>query len=260
MTGTTPPSIRVFRARQQVRVRRAPLLRAEHVRWLAAGEQITVDAASRTEADGYIWWQHGDGWTAERTLDGAEIYLIDAGLTAGTIRFRVGATPVRIRRAPGLGAEPVGWLAAGALFAADVASRTELDGHVWWQHSGGWSAGRTLDGAAVYFAPPEAGDAPAPEEESPAPPPATREFVVAQQVRVRAAPGLQGAHVCWLPRNMRLTVDAASRTEADGYIWWRHACGWSAERRLDSGEIYLQEAAGGLLAIPFACRFAACRS
>lgn len=243
MAGQTPQGIRVFRARQQVRVRRAPGLRAEHLRWLAAGEQITVDAASRTEADGYIWWQHGEGWTAERTLDGVEVYLIDAGLAAETIRFRVGEAPVRVRATPGFGGEPVGWLTPGTVLAANSASRTVLEGHIWWQHAGGWSAERTLDGAAVYFAPLEA-ETPAPAAEAPAPPARTRDFVVVQQVRVRTAPGRQGGHIRWLPRDTRLTVDAASRTEADGHVWWRHAEGWSAERRLDGGEIYLQELAG----------------
>jgi len=102
MTGTTPPSIRVFRARQQVRVRRAPLLRAEHVRWLAAGEQITVDAASRTEAGGYIWWLHACGLSAERRLGSDEIYLQEAasGLLATSFACRFDALSPVARGSP----------------------------------------------------------------------------------------------------------------------------------------------------------------
>ena len=62
----------------QVRVRSAPGLQGAMVRWLEPGTQIEALPNSRTEADGYIWWQHGGGWTAERHISGSPVYLFEA--------------------------------------------------------------------------------------------------------------------------------------------------------------------------------------
>src|SRR5258708_3166970 len=41
---------------------------------------IRLNDDSRTEAAGYVWLQHERGWSAERTLDGRTIFLLDASL------------------------------------------------------------------------------------------------------------------------------------------------------------------------------------
>ncbi len=43
-------------------------------------ETITVNEDSRVEADGFVWLQHNRGWSAERSIDGKQIYLLDSGL------------------------------------------------------------------------------------------------------------------------------------------------------------------------------------
>ena len=50
---------------------------------------------------------------------------------------------------------------------------------------------------------------------------------------VRATPGTAGARVGELPTGALLVVEADSRTVVDGFVWWKHALGWSAEGSAD---------------------------
>ncbi|MBC8100288.1 MAG: hypothetical protein H7Y11_12650, partial [Armatimonadetes bacterium] len=45
---------------------------------LAPKQGIQVDPLSRTEAGGYAWWQHPDGWSAERATFGSETLMKEA--------------------------------------------------------------------------------------------------------------------------------------------------------------------------------------
>src|SRR6266849_2694343 len=47
---------------------------------LRQDEIITVNDDSRTEAAGFVWLQHSRGWSAERSVDGKFVYLLDATL------------------------------------------------------------------------------------------------------------------------------------------------------------------------------------
>src|SRR5258708_49428 len=47
---------------------------------LKFGDVITVDDTTRTEAAGFIWYKHDRGWSAERSSDGKNIYLLDNSL------------------------------------------------------------------------------------------------------------------------------------------------------------------------------------
>jgi hypothetical protein len=44
---------------------------------LKLNELITVNEDSRVEADGFFWLQHERGWSAERSVDGKLLYLLD---------------------------------------------------------------------------------------------------------------------------------------------------------------------------------------
>ena len=255
----------------QVRVRRQPSLKGDMVRWLDPGTQIEVDSGSQTEADSYVWWQHSAGWSAERDSSGSEVYLFETVAAPtpsdpGKKLFRAGSAQVRVRSDPHLRGAMVRWINPGELVEVDASSRTEADGYVWWQHSDGWSAERSITGEDVFLidVPPtpaaEVGPTPAtpvaagPTPSTPAPstpatpatptelqPPApSKDFKVASvKVRVRGAANLLGNMVRWLDPGTLLTVDGNSRTEADGYIWWRHNEGWSAERNIVGSEVYL---------------------
>jgi uncharacterized protein YvpB len=42
---------------------------------LAAGEIVTVDPTTRTEANDYIWWKHDLGWSASQSVDGSQVLM-----------------------------------------------------------------------------------------------------------------------------------------------------------------------------------------
>ncbi len=276
---------------QQVRVRAYPTLRAAHVRWLNPGEQI--EGTARIEADGYVWWQHSEGWSAEKSSDGAETYLFEAQETtvdpAQSKKFKVDSQ-VRIRAGASLNAAHVRWLDPGSQVIVNADSRTEADGYVWWQHSAGWSAEKSLTEAdEIYMIELQAptvvtSSKPAdssintaikdaatenaqenteqdntsdtqnstPTKPTTATKPAEEVkktvYTASQQVRIRSAPSLNGEHEGWIMPGTVIEVFSDSQTIADGYVWWEHADGWSAERNTDNTTFFLTAgASGGLI-------------
>ncbi|MBZ0302119.1 MAG: M23 family metallopeptidase, partial [Anaerolineae bacterium] len=257
----------------QVRVRRQPGLQGEMVRWLDPGTQIECAVLSRREADGYVWWQHADGWSAERSTSSSEIYLFEATAAPTPSApnqklLRAGSSQVRVRSQPNLSGAMIRWLQPGELVEVRADSRREADGYVWWQHADGWSAERSIDGVSVFLIEvpptPVVTQAPAPITPAPAapttssptmpvpvpaqsatpgefqPPPPKKPFKVASvKVRVRRLPNLQGEMLGWLEPGTVFDADGNSRQETDGYVWWRHNDGWSAERNLAESEVYL---------------------
>jgi hypothetical protein len=252
----------------EVKARDKPGLQSETLQYLPVGETFEADSTSRTEKDGYVWWKHGAGWSAERSLDGSHVFLIEkaggaskkaeakvaakAKKVSATKAFQIGSVPVRVRSKPSLQGESLKYLDAGLTLKVDPGSRTEADGYVWWQHQDGWSAERSADGSEVFLlasgedepAQPSAPSPPKAEKKPKATKPssATKAFQIGSvPVRVRSQPSLQGASLKYLDAGLKLKVDSVSRTEADGYVWWQHDAGWSAERSADGKEIYLFE-------------------
>jgi hypothetical protein len=145
------------------------------------GETILVDPASRTAADGYIWWRHALGWSASETENGSEFYLrpvdaqgnliepppapvtapveappVDAPVQPAApqrIKFRVVGISVNVRTEPRTGDETLTdkKLVRGDVIETDPASRTESSGFIWWQHDLGWSASRAIDGSLLFM-------------------------------------------------------------------------------------------------------------
>jgi len=175
MTGSSVQSKKVFQVGSVgVRVRSAPGLQGATLKYLSPGQSLQVDSGSRTEADGYVWWKHAEGWSAERNVDGSEVYLVEsvpvvspppqrsAPVIDSTVdqeseepsakkAFQVGSVGVRVRSAPGLQGATVKYLSPGQSLQVDPGSRTEADGYVWWKHAEGWSAERSVDGSEVYL-------------------------------------------------------------------------------------------------------------
>ncbi|HRL13128.1 MAG TPA: peptidoglycan DD-metalloendopeptidase family protein [Aggregatilineales bacterium] len=59
---------------------------------------------------------------------------------------------------------------------------------------------------------------------------------------VRATPSLYGIRLGELPASAEIDVEANSRTDAEGFAWWKLATGsWVMEKRLDNYYIYLAE-------------------
>jgi hypothetical protein len=44
---------------------------------LRMGERVEAFANTRTEREGFVWWQHRTGWSVERTLDNREVLMAD---------------------------------------------------------------------------------------------------------------------------------------------------------------------------------------
>ncbi len=164
-------------------------------------------------------------------------------------RFRVISRSLNVRSEPGLARRAVtATLKAGEEVLIRADAWKELDGYVWWQHGSGWSAERSLDGRLRFMEDltpeilPIDPDAPKPPV-SPKPPtivdpePAAeyRYQVVSLGLTVRADPTTSGQRLGRLQQGTELVLSeaAANRVERDGYVWRRHAEGWSAERSLD---------------------------
>lgn len=74
--NTTPEAKTIsMKTNRQVRVRQAPTLSAQDIRWLDEGEIVETKSDTRTEADGYVWWQHKEGWSASQSLDGRWVFM-----------------------------------------------------------------------------------------------------------------------------------------------------------------------------------------
>lgn len=243
-------------------VRAEPRLGAVRRGELAVGGEIEVNADSRREIDGFIWWQHAAGWSAERRLDNRFVFLQEIAQPTmpvtpttpvtppATRTFKVVDGPVSIRAEPTRAAARRGEIPNGSLLQVQRESRREAEGYVWWQHALGWSAERTIDGTYVILQ--ELADSATPPDDSgtrpplptpPAPtePPNTPRYfrVSAPLVNVRDKPSAAGTKLGELKAGDEISTRLGDRTEANGFVWWKHAAGWSVERRLDGGEVYL---------------------
>jgi hypothetical protein len=205
----TPAARKVFVVGSlPVRVRPTPSLEFPERRWLQPGERIECDPNSRTEAAGHVWWQHAEGWSVERTLDGKTLYLTEV------VQAAPAAPPVAPNIPPP--APPISPPAAPP--PAPIAPVG------------------VVSPPPIPAAPPPA-PAPGP---MPAAPATTRTFIVGGiPVRVRSIPSASGTLIRELPPGTVVVVEVNSRTEADGFVWWKHAEGWSVERRADNTGIFL---------------------
>lgn len=168
--------------------------------------------------------------------------------------FEVVDGPLLVRRAPSLGpalAIEGLRLMNGQRVEVDPLSRTTADAYVWWHHEKGWSAERSVDHRTVLMAevPLEPESAVVSRARQPSPPPVAPAQkmvfrVINGPVNWRDEPTLEPRALIkgksWRT-GQRVEVDSISRTEAEGYVWWRHSDGWSAARALGRREIYMVE-------------------
>lgn len=215
---------------------------------LAHGAEITV-FGEPVAKNGYLWVQHSRGWTAARSSDDDEVYLLDiTDRPADAPRtFRVWAQSISVRAAPN-GSRTGLKLFRPMEIKVNPASRTEAGGYVWWQHDKGWSAECSTNGREIFMR--EVFDVPA----AAALPPAQRVALpdtfrgkrvlqCAQPTKVRAQPSTnpRGFIIIQLKRGRTLEVDLDTLTEADGYYWARHELGWSAIMSVDGKTVFLAE-------------------
>jgi hypothetical protein len=255
---------KTFKVISSVSIRRDPGLDSPRVgTGLNVGAVIVADANSRKEVDGFVWWKHNQGWSAEKKSDGSSVYLeliseetvtLDVtkpGVesTAEPLYFKV-VQRLSIRRTPSLNGDRVGdGLQVGSIIQAEPDSQQTVEGYLWWKHSAGWSAEKTSDGRVVYM---EKTEKPAvvtveskPATTTSASQPTVssgekRSFKVMQSVSIRKTPSLSGERLTdMLAVGVLVDCDAGSQTEVDGYVWWKHSLGWSAEKKSDGSILYL---------------------
>lgn len=253
-------------------VRTEPKISANKTATLLVGEAIEADPSSATEADGYVWVQHLTGWSAEGKADGSEVYLklvISAETTTPTpipvvtvqpsqleyIEMRVVSdTPVRVRETPmGKPIDPP--MTKGTLIKVDANSRTEKGGYIWWKHERGWSAETDVQGlqginlevvqsvTTPTATPTVTITTPSTGVYNPA---TTKTFQVIYRypIWIRSQPINDRSLVLTdtLSFGTKVEVDADSRKESGGLVFWQHAKGWSVEKKVDGSEIYMIEA------------------
>lgn len=173
ISNRDPNAPRVYRVwAANISIRETPNGTRKPERLLSKME-LKVIPTSRTEKDGYIWWQHDKGWTAERSIDGNEVFMkevfdspasspidpakkvtIPAHWT-GKFNLQV-ANDVKVRGEPST--NPQGLIirniTRGAVLLCDMATLTEADNYYWVRHDTGWSAIRSVDGKTVFLAEP----------------------------------------------------------------------------------------------------------
>jgi hypothetical protein len=106
------------------------------IKWLDPGTIFDCDGNSRREVDGYVWWQHNEGWSAERNVISSEVYLVDPSVV-------VDIPAPRTNEPPTTDTLP---LRDGVFSQLPV----EMGKTLWWQYFGNnvfaqriWSQGQT---------------------------------------------------------------------------------------------------------------------
>lgn len=139
---------------------------------LYRGAQVMAEPGTRTVAANYVWWKHEQGWSAECSVNGKEIFMkevFDMPAKAvpadkrvelpnhlkGKVHLQV-AQGAKVRAQPST--DPRGMiiitLKRGKLVEADMDTAVEADGYYWVKHELGWSAMMSVDGKTVFLAEP----------------------------------------------------------------------------------------------------------
>jgi hypothetical protein len=191
-----------------LKVRTAPRLGRDTVVQgvlLNNSENIDVDADSRTEADGNVWWRHQRGWSAERST----INPLEVTMSEVTPVMTIPAPPAVVAPPP----EPVAPPPVVVVVTPPVAPPPPPP-----------------------VIPPIVVMPVMPPKLNAVPIVIKKDFrVIDGPLSVRDSPTLEPRAVIKglsFRTGQRVEVDATSRTEADNYVWWRHDAGWSAERSI----------------------------
>lgn len=196
-----PARTKTFLVMTFLSIRSTPGLSGERLpRFLGTGTRITVDADSRTEADGFIWWEHEAGWSAEGKLDGSKTYLKLVSESPEPATTEEEPSPPEPEPEPAVEKPP----------EPDKPTAPEPGDET---------------------SPPDTGGAKA----------EPKRFKVLTNLSIRRKPSIlaQRTGSGQLAAGQVITVDPDSRTEADGFIWWKHDQGWSAEAKLNGSDTYL---------------------
>lgn len=248
-------------------VRSTPGTAGARVGELPNGMILEVDAMSRSSVDGFVWWKHNTGWSAEGSADGKTVFMTQVTQAAPTSGeeptfYQVINGPVSIRANPDATSTKLGELPNGTVIEVLADGRASGGGFSWVKHERGWSALGKIDGTSVFMQPanitpvetttpttPPSPTAPAPSvpepvtlpaEKTPEPVTTIRFFQVTDgPVTIRKLPDPASEKVGELANGSYIEVKPDSRTINAGFIYWQHQKGWSAERRVGSDEPFM---------------------
>ncbi|MCL4251109.1 MAG: C39 family peptidase [Anaerolineae bacterium] len=183
--------------RKSLRVRKEPRAENSTLikdLFLTFGEVVYVDPNSRTASGDYIWWEHDQGWSAAERVDGTEYLMLPLDEngnviepsaeeevapaapppppaaepvtttpvtpTPEKIEFRVVIDGLRVRSQPRTGNDTLTnkRLSIGEIIEVEGNSATNSNGFIWWHHTRGWSASRSVDSNQVFMEKVEADD------------------------------------------------------------------------------------------------------
>lgn len=173
VTNRDPDAPRIFRVWSSVLSVRDAANGKRLPTKLYCRDEIKVDVTSRTETGKYIWWKHDKGWSAERSLDGNQVFMKEvfdrpASVTVpeskrvqipdtwkGTVFMQV-AQNVKVRGEPSTNPRGliIRTIKRGKTLEVDMDTLTESDGYYWARHDLGWSAVQSVDGKTVFLAEP----------------------------------------------------------------------------------------------------------
>lgn len=227
-------------------------------------EQIARAAAGAWSkgASGLSLFRYGGDCSSDAILQavrgidpqGGQVQVGAAGEGPRWRRFRVSAASLRARRLPRRRSTVLGRLPYGSMVEVSGDSRTEMDGYVWWRGPQGWLPQRRSDRrhtlmVEVTPATPPQGQALLashlrPPQGVDGPETALKRFrVLADGLSVRSQAALRSDYLraARLQRDDELWVEADAWVERDGFRWWFHGTGWSAELAAGSGLRFLED-------------------
>ena len=135
-------------------------------------------------------------------------------------------------------------LSRGQIVDVQTGTRQDAGGYTWVQLANGWwVAEQVSNGSEVFLdkAPAVVTQPAAPPTAAPttAPSDGKQYFqVVIDSPKVRSAPSASGTQTGKLGWGTIVEVDPTSRTDAEGYTWWKHDQGWSAEKST-GGDVFM---------------------
>lgn len=198
-------------------VRSRPAQGREYLRAtrLQRGDELLVDADAWVAQDGFRWWFHGTGWSAEVAPGSGLRFLED--LTPAVARMNTADPPLAQFHAQADEA-PAGEEPEDEPPVVEEGVDAPEDGPV-----------EEEDGD-------EEGDDAGPET------PLKRFRVLVPRLGIRSHPALAGTlREARLPQGGTIQARPDAWVEEDGYLWWLHGPGWSAERSLDGRRRFLED-------------------
>ena len=164
------------------------------------------------------------------------------------VTYEVIDGPLSIRLKPSIFSDYLGNFVIGDRITAESGQKTTADGFVWVKHDKGWSAKRTDDKSEVYLQKIADTEGTRPDDDDEDITERGEDIifkVTDGPLNVRTQPTFSLDSTTQVPTGSEINVDDESRTEAQGFIWWRHRLGWSVEGRADGSRFYMERVQAG---------------